>query len=62
VICKFCHFNFGDIALCDAHLALLRCEEHNTPICPKCFACQAKTPLIGFPVLLREAQRWRDVT
>lgn len=62
IICRHCRFNFGDIALIDAHLALLRCVVHNSPICPKCYACQAQTPLIQFPVSLREAQRWRDVT
>jgi hypothetical protein len=57
VICRFCHFDFAD-----SELPPIRCPEHDSPICPSCFCCQAVEPLFKVLAPLREIQRWRDAT
>jgi hypothetical protein len=52
VTCKFCHFDFAD-----SDLPPIRCSEHDSPVCPKCFSCQAVAPM--FPFL---AALWRDAS
>jgi hypothetical protein len=43
--CKFCGTNFAEAI--EAHLLLVNCPEHNSPICPKCFACQEAGPILA---------------
>lgn len=57
MICRFCHFDFAD-----SELPPIRCPEHDSPICPSCFCCQAVEPLFKVLAPLREIQRWRDAT
>ncbi len=52
MICRFCHFNFAD-----APFGVL-CDEHEAPVCPSCYCCQAVEP--PFSVFL--AALWRDAS
>jgi len=60
VICKFCGFDFSTDP--DSGLIVVRCEEHDSPICLNCCCCQAVEPVLRILAPLREVQRWRDAT
>jgi len=68
-ICRFCEFDFSTADA--AGLIVARCHEHDSPICPRCYCCQAVPPAlpIGLPLEIPLEigsdvldERWRDAT
>jgi hypothetical protein len=64
--CRFCHADFDQAA--DRGLLQRRCTEHDSPICPECFCCQAVAPLFRFsfpaptPIVRYAGKHWGDAT
>lgn len=55
VSCRFCRFTFADAKVLG--LVEIVCSEHEAPVCPNCFCCQAVDPSV--PLLMA---RYEDAT